>query len=122
MRIILIKRIMPCFITLGILFLLSSFNQSAFAQNSGDYRTANSGDWEDAANWEVYDGTVWVAASEWPGDTPGTYSVTVSERKNNADIVQNNLFLFGTPTATRFVVWNASTSISRTVYWMAIGK
>ncbi len=50
---------------------------SAFAQQTGDYRSAGSGNWTNPANWEVYNGTAWVAATNYPGQVGGTNTVTI---------------------------------------------
>ncbi|MBC7188465.1 MAG: hypothetical protein H5U38_15685, partial [Calditrichaeota bacterium] len=44
------------------------------AQQMGDYRSATTGNWSEAATWEVFDGTQWVAASTPP---IGTENITV---------------------------------------------
>ena len=46
-----------------LLFFLLAFLADLSAQEAGDYRSAGSGNWTDPANWEVYDGSSWVAAS-----------------------------------------------------------
>ncbi|MBK7854984.1 MAG: hypothetical protein IPJ79_08840 [Bacteroidetes bacterium] len=33
---------------------------------TNDYRTINTGAWDNVANWEIYNGSVWVAASQYP--------------------------------------------------------
>lgn len=45
-----------------------------FAQEEGDYRTRDSGDWSDAQIWEQYNGSAWVAIGEPPS---GTETITV---------------------------------------------
>jgi len=47
----------------------------AFAQNAGDFRTAQSGFWDDVATWEMYDGSSWVAASYTPTDADGIITI-----------------------------------------------
>lgn len=49
-----------------------------FSQQIGDYKSVASGTWTTVSNWQVYNGTTWVAASQNPGQTSGTYSVTIS--------------------------------------------
>ena len=50
---------------------------TSFGQQTGDYRSAGSGNWTNPANWEVYNGTAWVAATNYPGQTAGTNTVTI---------------------------------------------
>lgn len=47
------------------------------AQQTGDYRSSGSGNWTNAANWEVYNGTAWVAATNYPGEIAGTNNVYI---------------------------------------------
>ncbi len=52
---------------------------SVFSQTSGDYRTKGAGslNWSVVSNWEVFDGTNWGNASEYPGQSSGSGQVTV---------------------------------------------
>jgi len=50
-----------------------------YSQNKGDYRTIASGNWEDSTKWQTYNGTTWVATTEYPGQTLGSYTVTIEE-------------------------------------------
>ena len=36
-----------------------------------------SGNWTDSGNWETYNGTAWVAATNYPGEVPGTNDVYI---------------------------------------------
>jgi hypothetical protein len=49
------------------------------AQNTGDFRTKNTGPnvWNDANSWQVFNGTIWVDATTFPGQNAGTYNVLV---------------------------------------------
>ena len=49
------------------------------AQSTGDYRSVGSGDWTTVSNWEYYNGTSWVAATQYPGQTgaPATNDVSI---------------------------------------------
>jgi len=49
-----------------VALLLSAYTQLV-AQNSGDYRSIASGNWSELANWEIFDGAVWGAATLYPG-------------------------------------------------------
>lgn len=59
-----------------IIFTILLFVQlGIYAQSTGDYRSKQSGKWEDAANWEIYNGTSWVAATNYPTSSDGTISI-----------------------------------------------
>lgn len=47
------------------------------AQTIGDYRSTTSGNWASSATWQSYNGTTWVAASSYPGQSAGNYAVTI---------------------------------------------
>ncbi|WP_204524817.1 hypothetical protein, partial [Confluentibacter citreus] len=47
------------------------------ADVTGDFRSTASGDWTNIGSWERWDGTDWVAATEFPGQNSGTYTVTI---------------------------------------------
>ncbi|SMO55163.1 T9SS type A sorting domain-containing protein [Gracilimonas mengyeensis] len=56
-------------------FLVALFAYAgAMAQESGDFRSAASGDWSATATWETYDGSAWTAASAAPA---GTENITI---------------------------------------------
>ena len=59
------KLLKPKFLVklLGISFFILGLNQMILGQEIGDYQSANSGNWESAANWEVYNGTSWTSMS-----------------------------------------------------------
>lgn len=59
-----------------LVFVFSSF---VMAQSAGDYRstTTASGNWSTVANWETYNGTSWVAATDYPGQNSGAGTVTI---------------------------------------------
>jgi hypothetical protein len=46
-----------------ILFILTT---GAFAQNTGDYQSVQTGNWTVASSWQIYNGTAWVAATTAP--------------------------------------------------------
>ena len=52
--------------------------------NIGDYRTTGSGNWNNPATWEKFNGTAWVAATDFPGQTVPMTSGTVVIRKGHA--------------------------------------
>ncbi|WP_224483729.1 immunoglobulin domain-containing protein [Robertkochia aurantiaca] len=61
------------------LILSMLFSAVAFGQTAGDYRfTGNvNNDWDEAGNWQYFNGTNWVAAIDYPGivDTNGNLVV-----------------------------------------------
>ena len=63
------------FFSLAFLLLINII----YSQNLGDYRTIASGNWEDSTKWQTYNGTTWVATTEYPGKTFGSYTVTIEE-------------------------------------------
>src|ERR1700686_724778 len=42
---------------------------------AGDYRSTVSGNWNDIATWETFNGTTWVAASETPTSADGVITI-----------------------------------------------
>ncbi|MGB5508469.1 immunoglobulin domain-containing protein [Robiginitalea sp.] len=56
-----------------LLFVLGA----SHAQEVGDFRSVGSGNWTDSGNWETYNGTAWVAATNYPGEVPGTNDVYI---------------------------------------------
>lgn len=59
----------------------------AAADAPGDYRSAASGNWGDAATWQVFDGTQWVAASTPPTSANGVITVRNGHTVTIADSV-----------------------------------
>ncbi len=53
---------------LALFFLFSSF---IYSQTIGDYRSIASGNWTNVNIWQYYNGTTWVAATYYPGQTGG---------------------------------------------------
>jgi hypothetical protein len=62
--------------SLFYLFLLG-FAGLSYAQQTGDFRSVGSGNWTNASNWQTFNGTTWVAASNYPGATTGTNFVYI---------------------------------------------
>jgi hypothetical protein len=50
---------------------------TVFTQSAGDYRSVANGNWNDVTKWETYNGSSWVSANTYPGQTPGTGTVTI---------------------------------------------
>ncbi|MGB9746463.1 MAG: hypothetical protein ACPLXM_06000, partial [Bacteroidales bacterium] len=61
---------------------------SVSGQSAGDYRTNVTGtwNWNTVANWQVYNGSAWVVATDFPGQNPGTGTVTI---QNNTNVTLN---------------------------------
>lgn len=49
----------------------------SFSQSINDYRTTGSGNWTNTGIWEVFNGTTWVAATNYPGQVAGTNDVSI---------------------------------------------
>jgi hypothetical protein len=64
------------FVAAGI-FLFAGIELSG--QVAGDYRSAAAGSWNNAANWDRYNGGAWVnnPAEGYPGQNGGTNTVTI---------------------------------------------
>ncbi|MGI9530684.1 MAG: hypothetical protein ACR2MV_03395, partial [Lutimonas sp.] len=69
---------------LRILLILGLFlfSISVFAQNDGDYRSRQDGDWNNVNTWSIYDssqpsGSEWQNATTYPGQTAGAYDVYI---------------------------------------------
>ncbi|PKQ46518.1 HYR-like domain-containing protein, partial [Confluentibacter flavum] len=60
--------------------LLTSTTFTVAADVTGDFRSIGSGDWDDPASWEVFNGATWDTATEYPGEnikTPPYPNVTI---------------------------------------------
>lgn len=72
---------------LTILFCFATILLAAapvHAQEEGDYRTRDSGDWSDAQIWERFDGSAWAAVAEPP---EGSETITVVATEESSDSV-----------------------------------
>jgi hypothetical protein len=58
-----------------LIALLALSYQNAAGQSTGDYRTAGTGDWNNAATWQRFDGVAWGAAATYPTNTAGAISI-----------------------------------------------
>jgi hypothetical protein len=66
-----------------LLFSFLLIGQYVMSQVAGDYRTNNANvTWLTPGNWQRYDGTGWVTATEYPGQNPGTGTVTIRNNQN----------------------------------------
>ena len=47
------------------------------AQVTGDYRSKGTGNWSSAGTWEIYNGSIWVNATTYPGQNSNVGTVTI---------------------------------------------
>ncbi|WP_040474117.1 HYR domain-containing protein, partial [Flavobacterium frigoris] len=75
------------FIPLLFISFLFSYGQSS----TGDFQsnTSITSDWSSNTSWETYDGSNWIVASTYPGENPGTYTVTI--QSGHEIIISSNL-------------------------------
>ena len=77
-----------------IIFLFILLPLISFSQTTGDYRSAQSGDWSNASTWQVFDGTNWVAATQPPDRNANTTTIRANHTVNiDADAECNNLIV-----------------------------
>ena len=62
------------YVLLGFLFLLTGI---VTAQVTGDYRSKATGNWGSASTWQIYNGTIWVNATSYPGQNSNVGTVTI---------------------------------------------
>ena len=77
------------FIFLLMIFFITG---TVFSQSAGDYRTVAAGgdlDWNNAANWDRYNGTIWVNNVDYPGETSSTGVVTIQNAGTPAAVTLN---------------------------------
>lgn len=62
-----------------VLLLLAFSGNTVFGQTIGDYRSNvnATGSWTIAGSWEYYNGSTWVAATNYPGQIAGSYAVLI---------------------------------------------
>ena len=70
------------------IILLLLITVSVYSQSTDDYRAVSSGNWTDSSIWEVFDGTGWILASNYPGEIAGTNDVTIG---NGVTVTINSL-------------------------------
>lgn len=77
----------PAWVAISLLFLFMPLVHLE-AQVAGDYRTNATGtwNWNTVANWQVYNGAAWLAATDFPGQNAGTGTVTI---QNNTNVILN---------------------------------
>ncbi len=64
-------------ILLSSIFFILVFTPHLIAQSVNDYRSINSGNWTSPLIWEVYNGTIWVPATSYPGQNAGTNDISI---------------------------------------------
>ena len=111
------------------ILLMMFVTNSLLAQTLNDYRSVNSGNWTTVSIWEVYNGTTWVAATNYPGQVTGTNDVTIQTGDNveinsnitnsiNSLTINGNLDIAGTSSLNTLLVtldggtMNWSTNVS----------
>ena len=77
-----LSHILAKVLLLAVVFI--SITSAGFGQTTGNYRTIVTGtwNWTTVANWQTYDGTAWVAATDYPGQNPGAMAVTIRNNTN----------------------------------------
>ncbi|WP_298547997.1 hypothetical protein [uncultured Aquimarina sp.] len=69
-------------------FIFILFFSKLSAQSVNDYRTNGSdGNWTTVSIWEVFNGTAWVAATNYPGQVAGTNDVSI---EGNSEVTINS--------------------------------
>lgn len=58
-----------------IFFCMALYAITSYAQNTGDYRSLASGNWNAITTWQRYNGTGWVAAAAYPTSTDGVITI-----------------------------------------------
>jgi len=80
------------FFLVYLFFVLSSFSQIIL--ENGDYRTIATGDFDNPAIWEVWNGTAWQAAIVKPNDTNNIFLQQGHEVRLIANEEANNVYLY----------------------------
>lgn len=65
-----------CKLLIALVLLTITFSE-VLGQQAGDFRSRISGVWTDPSTWETYTGLSWTAATTYPGQLAGNYSVTI---------------------------------------------
>jgi hypothetical protein len=61
-----------CNLLAALAYLLA---MHSFAQSTGDYRSAGTGDWSSASSWQIFDGSSFVAAPSAPESSDGVITI-----------------------------------------------
>ncbi|RPI03953.1 MAG: T9SS C-terminal target domain-containing protein [Ignavibacteriae bacterium] len=102
----------------SVLFLIALCTSFALAQLSGDYRTAQSGNWSDASTWQMYNGSAWGATTVAPDSNNGKISILAGHTVTvTSDVgvdsveVNNGGKIIVTPGVTMTVSTNNNTNV-----------
>lgn len=68
---------------LSIIVLGVALSATAFAQENGDYRSKQNGNWGQASTWEMFNGSAWIAA---PAPPTGSETITISDDTVTVDV------------------------------------
>jgi len=60
-------------------FLLFIFPAVSLGQTAGDYQSRGTGNWNTPGTWQKYNGSVWQNNQGYPGQNPGTGTVTIRD-------------------------------------------
>ncbi|MFC5980543.1 PA14 domain-containing protein, partial [Flavobacterium salmonis] len=86
-----------------LFFTVFLFGNTVFGQTTGDYRSVGTGNWTTLSSWQYYNGTSWVAATSYPGQSAGT-TKTVTIRDTHSITLNTNI----TNSFTSLVIGNGS--------------
>lgn len=87
---------MKC-ITSFLILLSVLLSTRSLAQSVGDFRTKQSGNWDQTTTWERFNGSSWVNASTPPSYTDGVITVRSAHMVTvTADVQIDQTFVFGT--------------------------
>lgn len=56
-------------------FFIALCSITSYAQNTGDYRSLASGNWNATTTWQRFNGTNWVAATSYPSSSDGAITI-----------------------------------------------
>lgn len=65
------------FYQIALLAILSGTGLQVTAQTTGDFRSRQTGNWNSSSTWQIYNGSTWVNASSYPGQSAGTPAVDI---------------------------------------------
>ena len=80
-----------CFLTLSLLAISAA---ALIAQTAGDYRTAQSGNWNAATTWQKYQGGAWAAATAVPDSGVGKIEILAAHTVTvTSNIVVDSVYI-----------------------------
>jgi len=98
------KKLRLLFLSLFLIGLIGT--TTLFGQTAGDFRSAQSGAWRTTTTWETYNGTSWVAASQYP-DSNNILSANVVTILNT-----HNVTLLSDSVGVRNVIVNQGATLT----------